>query len=48
MEQRLSRVHSKQINIRWIRPGSHPYGKTMSSIELYPAFYEYENVQSLY
>ena len=33
------------IRIRWIGTGSHPYGKPMSSIELYPAFYEYKNVQ---
>ena len=35
------------IRIRWIGTGSHPYEKTMSSIVLYPAFYEYKNLQSL-
>ena len=34
------------IRIRWIGTGSHPYEKTMSSIVLYPVFYEYRNVQS--
>ena len=34
------------INIRWIRTGSHPYEKKMSSIVLYLVFYEYKNVQS--
>ena len=32
--------------IRWIGTGSHPYEKTMCSIVLYTAFYEYKNVQS--
>ena len=32
------------IRIRWIRTGSHPCKKTMSSIALYPAFYEYKDV----
>ncbi len=34
------------IRIRWTETGSHPYEKTMSSVVLYPAFYEYKNVQS--
>ena len=34
------------IRIRWIGIDSHPYEKTMTSIVLYPAFYEYKNVQS--
>ena len=34
------------IRIRWIGTGSHPYEKSMSSIVLYPVFYEYRNVQS--
>ena len=28
------------IQIRWIGTGSHPHEKSMSSIILYPAFYE--------
>ena len=28
----ISRIHSKPINIRWIRTGSHPFEKMMSSI----------------
>ncbi len=39
-------LYSKPIYIWWIRTGSHPYEKTMSSIVLYPVFYEYKNVQS--
>ena len=39
----FSRIHS---NPRWIGTGSHSYEKTMSFILLYPAFYEYKNVQS--
>ena len=42
----FSRIHSKPILIWWIRTGSYPYEKTMSSIVLYPAFYENKNVQS--
>ena len=42
----FSRIHSKPINVQWIRTGSHPYEKIMSIIVLYPAFYEYKNVQS--
>ena len=38
----FSRIHSKPINIRWIRTSSHPYEKIMSSIVLYPVFYEYK------
>ena len=29
------------IRIRWIKTGSYPSEKTMSSIVLYPAFYSY-------
>ena len=36
----FSRIHTKPINIRWNRTGSHPYEKVMSSIVLYPVFYE--------
>ena len=32
------------IRIRWIKTGSHPYEKTMPSIELYPVFYEYKKL----
>ena len=42
----ISRIHSKPINIWWIRTGSHPYDNIMSSIVLYSVFYEYKNVQS--
>ena len=42
----ISRIYSKPINIQWIRTGSDPYEKTMSSIVVYPVFYEYRNVQS--
>ena len=34
------------IRIRWIGTGSHPFENTMSSTELYPAFYEYKIVKS--
>ena len=40
------RIASKPINIRCIRTGSQSNGKIMSSIVLYPVFYEYKNVQS--
>ena len=43
----FSRIHSKPNNIPWIRTGSHPYEKIMSSIVLYPVFYTHKNVQSL-
>ena len=38
----ISRIHSKPIDIRWIKTGSHPYEKTMFTIELYPVFYKYK------
>ena len=42
----FSRIHSKPINIRLIRTGSHSYEKTMSCMVLYTVFYKYKNVQS--
>ena len=44
----FSCIHSKPINIRWVRTGSHPYEKLMSSIVLYPVLYEYKNVQFIH
>ncbi len=38
------RIHSKPINIQWIRTGSRPYEKIMSSIVLYPVFCEYKKI----
>ena len=47
IKEYISRIHSKPINIRWMRTGSHPYEKIMSSIVFYPVFfYEYSNVKS--
>ena len=36
----ISRIHSKLIIIWWIKTGSHPSEKIMSSILLYPVFYK--------
>ena len=42
----ISCIASKPIYIRWIRTGSQPYGKIMSSIVLYKVFFEYKKIQS--
>ena len=42
LEKYISCIHSNPINIRWIRSGSHPYEKSMSSIVLYPVFYKFK------
>ena len=34
---------SKLFKFRWIKTGSHPYKKTLSSIVLQLVFYEYKN-----
>ena len=35
-------IYSKLINIWWIRTCSHPYEENVSTIVLYPVFYEYK------
>ena len=37
-----SRIHTKPINVRWIRTGSHPYKNIMFGIVLCPVFYKYK------